>query len=614
MARPRQVPLDDCYEKIQISDYSGGLATAIGALSLASNQFPAALNVIHLPGRLLFRGGYTITASLPGPADAAYYFKDSDGDEHYAVWSDGGLYDCIAGNAVVIEAACYTAGQNIGAVADDGVLYWSTGLPVPVPIRYWNPVAGTFGQLAGNLIPAGSVNPPASDFLILYQGCIVALAPFWGSPLVTDRSQPIVFCWADVNDPTTWIAANSYQVGSNNGGRLEYGRQFGISADGITPTQTLMIFRNDEGVYAYSGALSQLHEQLLNCDVGMKDRQSAQYLPTNGEFGVVIWLGRDGQFWKTNGVNCLPISAATILPTLSTAYYSALLEDPDTRFPSGYNEQWQYYFCSVGGIQFVYRWPVDSWTLFQGWPVGPTFIAPDENGLPALFAAAHVPFLATPFQLDSSELGSNDVLSDSPSQQQVYALTQIARIGFSDLGVMPSVYWASPVLHGGDFNLFKMFHWASITTLDTGVLYNVVGRSVRRSDGSVMVTKTMPLQAPLSQGAPFILGQSVLGGSDVLSDPLLAALSPGSPVSMQCRLSVPIPVSEWWPAGMNELLQGNAMQLIVSYGGGANAFDLLGSQIDYISRGYRRGSGTFYNPEALTDLPFDVFLPTFPTS
>lgn len=242
--------IEDNYSRIQITDFQGGLATAIGALSLQNNQFAACRNIIPMIGRVLFRGGWDIYATIPAAADAAFRFTDQNGNQHFVVWAGGSVYDVVGGGASLVEGAIYTAGQNIGAVADDGVLYWSTGQPNPVPIRYWNPVLGTTGQLPGNLMPSGAVDPPASDFLLMVNGSIVALAPTWGSPSGPDVYQPVVFCWSNVNAPDTWIATNSQQVGSRDGGRLEYARNFGVSDVGVSPERKLLMFRNDFGVWA----------------------------------------------------------------------------------------------------------------------------------------------------------------------------------------------------------------------------------------------------------------------------------------------------------------------------------------------------------------------------
>jgi hypothetical protein len=583
MARPPSAPLDDAYRSIIINDFSGGLVTVASSLSLASNQSPDMLNVIHLPGRLLFRGGYDyISDPFPAGADAAYPFYDSVGAKHYVVWANGNVYDVVNGNLQLIEAGVYTAGQRIGHVAHRGILYWSSGQPVPVPMRFWKPSDNTKGPVTNSGAP-GSADPPASDFLFLYLNSIVALAPTWGAPLVATTYQPNVFIWCATDDPTTWIGSSSQAVGDMNTGRVEFGRPFGIADVGVAPFRTIIIGRNDFGVYAYEGALGSLEERLLNCPVGMKDRDSVQYLPTDNSFGTIIWLGTDGQVWGTNGINAT-VKSGPIQPTITQAYTSALVANPGARFFSGYNQDWQYYWVDISGTQFMYRWETNSWSKFSGWPSGPSFASFDSTGAPAYFVA-----------------------SAGPSNA---ALAQIGLMGVPDDGSMPSVYWKSPYLHAGNFNIFKDFHWCAVATYDGGVTYVMDASSIKRQDNSAMVANPMNLVAPSDVPAgtgPFILGSSILGGPDVLSSSTPVTGLGGVPVVLQGRFAVPIPADTFMPEGHFETLKGNACQISISHEGDEAAFDLLGVEVQYVPRGYRRGSGTLYNPEALTGQPFDPY-------
>lgn len=573
MARTPQSTLDDSYKAIPITSFDGGMVTTASPLILGSNQSPAMLNVIHLPGRLMYRGGYLNFCPTPGSADGSYSFYDQNGTKHWMVWANGNVYDCVSGVATVVEAAVYTAGQRIGVCDLQGILYWSTGQPNPVPIRFWNPKLNTKGALPAS--GSGDINPPASDFLMIYTNAIVALAPTWAGSY-----QPNVMCWSDINAPATWRALNSQAVGPLNNGRVEFARPFGIAEVGVPPFGNIIVGRNDFGIFAYKGALGSLQEALLNCPVGIKDRDSAQYLPTAGSFGTIVWLGNDGQVWASNGITCQVISG-DILPTLQAAYGTAIANNNAARFYSGYNQQWQYYYLDVGGTQFVYRWPTNSWTMFQGWPSGPSFSTFDGTGAPAYYVASAAPS------------GNN--------------LSQIGVIGSADNGVMPAVYYTSPVLHGGNFNLFKDFHWGAIAVLDNGVQYQLSASSIKRTDGSQMVASNIPLTAPANPGGnPFIVGSSLLGGSDVLSGPG-QVLSSGTPVVMQGRFAVPIAADEWYPNGHMETLKGNGCQLTISRVGGANRFDLLGAEVLYVSRGYRRGSGGLYSPDAVANQPFDPF-------
>jgi hypothetical protein len=570
MANPPRAPLDDNYSVITINDFSGGMVTIASPLVLGSNQSPSILNCIPLPGRLQYRGGTQNICDLPANPDAAYEFFDSNGGKHYVVWAGGSLYDCVTGVAVAIENAVYTAGQRIGVVDYNGSLYWSTGMPNPVPIRIWTPSTGAKGAV----VSTGPDATPASDFLFLYTNAIVCLAPYWPG---SGTYQPNVFAWAGINNPSYWNAASSQAVGALNNGRLEFAMPFGISAEGVQPFENIIVGRNDLGIFAYSGALGSFHEALLNCPFGVRDRDTVQYLPTDGMFGTLVYLATDGQVWGTNGINCAPISG-NILNALRDAYRLAIANDPKQRFFSGYNQQWNYYWLDIAGTQFVYRWEQKAWAKFQGWPSGPSFNAIDGSGAPANFIAAR---------------GGN-------------YLAQVGVIGIGDNGAMPNISYTTPVLHGGDWNRFKEFHWGAIATYDTGAKYQMAATSIKRSDNSQMVATSQTMTAPGQTGTPFIVGQSLLGGPDVLGG--VAPGGSGTPVIMQGRFAVPIPADEWFPQGHNETLKGNGAQLTISYAGGAKAFDLLGVEVLYVPRGYRRGSGTSYNPEDLTGQPFDPFV------
>lgn len=571
MARSPGAPLDDSYSAIKITDFSGGMVTQASPLVLGSNQCAALMNCIHLPGRLIFRGGYDNIAGLPAGADGAWKFYDSNGAKHYAVWSNGNLYDCVSGTATLVESSVYTAGQKIGSLDYNNVLYWSSGQPVPVPLRFWNPAAATHGAVA----QTGASPPPSSDFIFLYTNAIVALAPTWSGPTY----QPNVFGWSAINDPGNWNTANSQASGPLNGGRLEFGMPFGIAEVGVSPFQNIVIGRNDLGIYAYSGALGSLHEALLNCPVGVKDRATAQYLPTAGQFGTIVFLGTDGQVWSTNGIAANVISG-DILPTLQSAYSLAIANNVSQRFYSGYNQAWQYYYVDIAGTQFVYRWPTNSWTMFSGWPSGISFNSTDATGAPGMFIA-------------SNAVNNNN-------------LSQVGVMGLADNGTMPPVYYVSPVLHGGDFNKFKDFQWGAIATFDTGAIYNMTAQSIRYGNSTQMVANTVQLTSPQTGASLFIIGQSLLGGPNVLGLPA-TSISPGTPVVMQGRFAVPIPASEFMPAGRLETLKGNGCQIKIAYGGGSNVFDLLGVEVLYVPKGYRRGSGAQYNPEDLSNQPFDPF-------
>ena len=564
------------YRSIILDDFSGGWVTMTGALALQRNQSPDMLNLIALPGRLRFRGGYQNVCALPDGADGAYPFYDSDNAKHFAVWCGGDLYDLISGTPVLVTASVYTAGSRIGRTDLNGILYWSCGQPNPVYMQYWDPVAATFGAVAASA-GMGHIDPPASDYLFIYLNSIMALAPTWQSPTVY---QPNVFAWCGTNDPSDWQAANSQAVGANNGGKVVFGIPFGIANTGIVPGRTFLIGRNDQGIWAYTGAMPTLTESILNCPVGCLAGESVQYIPTSGAFGVVNFLGTDGQIWQVNGVNAVIVSG-NILDTISQAVSYALQLNPNQRFYSGYNEEWQYYWVDINGTQYAYRWQTSAWMKFQGWPTGPIFSTIGFTGAPVYYTAGNG---ASPY------------------------LSQIAMDHTFDNGVMPTTYYDTPYLHGGDLRLMKEFPWITIGAYDTGTLYSVKGTGNKRLDGSHMESDESMLQAPLTTNLDnaFILGSSLLGGPNVLTT--TSPVVGGNPVIMQTVLACPVTETKFIPAGIKETLKANAMKLRIAYAGGTQAaYDILQIQAQFVPKGYMRGAGNQFNPTAGAPDNFDPF-------
>lgn len=578
MARKQRGALDDAYSKLIINDFSGGLNLNKGALALNVNESPAMLNVVPFPGRLQYRGGWTIYANLSAATDHAYDFYDQDGEKHFVSWNDGNVYDVVSGAEVSVEAAAYTAGERVGAVALNGILYWSTQT---VPLRYWDPAAGTTGAVA----QTGATAPPRSPYLFLYTNAIVAL----GVDYTGTDWQPTVMGWSAINDPGDWDASNSQLVGPlSTVARLEFGIVFGIAETGVAPFRTFIVGRSDEGVYSYTGALGSLTEALINVPTGCADGASAQYMPSADKFGMIIFLGTDGQFYVTNGITAVPVSI-NVLPLLSNQYTLSFANGASPRFYSGYNEQKQYYFCNVNDYQFVYKWDTGAWSLFQGWPVGPTLIAPDANGVPSLFVS---------------------------SVQDPYVFAQIGIDQTFDNMSPPSVYYETPDLHMGDPNRMKEYNWAGLFTYETDTQYELTAESMANCDGTQYETTPLyfpPGDLPPEQSGIFRLAISLLGGSDVLgggSSP--SVVGTGAPVVCAGRLSVPVE-GEGMLAGMANLTQplfGGAARVRVAYNGGVMDYELLAIEVRYLQRGYLRTGNTGTNPESGIPTAFDPYIPS----
>jgi hypothetical protein len=558
------------------ADFAGGWVVYTGAMALSSNQSPNMLNVIPFPGRLQYRGGWTPYSTLPFTADASYQFYDADEASHFMVWAGGNLYDCVSGSPTLIASSVYVpnappVGGRIGHCDLNGILYWSTG---SVAIQFWDPVGGGLGPVA----QTGSSPVPSSPFLTIYTNSIIACGVNF-TPAVEADFQSTVFSWSAVNEPGNWTAANSQAVGPDNAAHIEFATQFGMAEIGVAPFRNLIVGRADQGIYSYSGALGQLIESVINCPVGCLDSGSVQYLPSAESFGTVVFLGTDGQFWATNGITAYPISLP-ILPVLSSTIQSALTTNQNQRFWSSYNEKLQYYYCDIGGTQFVYKWDLKCWTKFTGWPSGPAFTVNSGGttnfGVPSVYIASSN--ASTPY------------------------LGLVAQDQITDNGSTPSVYYQTPYLHFGDLESYKEYEWIDLITYNTGTNYSVSGQATILADGTMVESSTLLFNQPAALGTNyFILNVSALNGPDVLAPSTISAVGTGTPITMHGRLSVPItPTSPYMRGltGMTERLRGTAVSFTISYAGGTMDYELIGVECRYKDNGeYKRSGGKKFSAQ-----------------
>lgn len=580
MARVPKDTLDNSYARLVLSDFSLGLNTYKGALALGSNESPDMLNVIPFPGRLQYRGGWDIHSTIPLNPDHVTNFFDTNGTKHFITWAGGNIYENVNSSPTLLLSNVYVPGQLVGSVVLNGVLYWSTAT---VALQFYNPVTST----SGDVVQTGPSLVPMSPYIFLYTQSIVALQVDFGTGV-----QENVFSWSGINDPGYWDAAQSQAVGPRNGGSLVFGVVMGIANIGVAPFRSFIVGRDDEGIYGYSGALGTLQEFLVNCPTGCIDGASAQYLPSAGKLGTVVFLGKDAQIWATDGISAEPISIP-VLPTLAADVQNAIVADGlSVRFFSGYNERYQYYFVCVNGKQYVYKWDLKAWSLFSGWPVGPVMTAPNSNSLPSLFVAS------------KSTYSGN------------YVLAEIALDQTKDNGSIPSVYYKTPYLHMGDPNMFKEFHWIVPFFLQTGSKYTVGGTSLPRPDGTFYTTSTLTFTTQQSAGTvsnPFILDTSILDGTDVLGSAVVSAIGTGTPQVNKGRLSCPITGTGMLKgvSGLNQVLMGKAAQFTISLSSSSSVcdFELIGLQTLFLERGYDRDGGSSFNVEGGINSSFDIFAP-----
>lgn len=560
--------LDDSHKQLLLIDFAGGLNTNTGAYDLASNETPDCLNVIPFPGRLQYRGGYTLFCALPGAADGALEFFDSNGNRHYAVWSMGNLYDCVSGSAVLIAAGKYIAGQQIGNVADSGSLYYST---ITTTLRKWNPVAATEAAVTG------SYPIPASAFLTLYAGSLIALAPTLSGTRFANE-----FVWSNVNDPTTWLPANAQQVGGLEGGPLNFIAQMGVSNSAVAPSRQLIVSKQNGFIYSYQGALGTLQESVVSSAVGLQDGRSGVFVPIN--LGAIVFLGQDFQIYSTDGNTATQISLK-INNSFYTAIQNAVVSG--AFFQGAYNERFQYYIIDIGNnTQYIYRWETSSWSKFQGWPSGYWMNGVDVNGFPTLFVAA---------------TGGTPGLYETSLDNQ------------SDNGNMPSIYYTTPYLHGGVPNREKEYQWIDLSVINTPLAsYSVNGQGLPRLNNTMQTMGQLILAAPAPASSSLALIWGV-GEWGVNYWGLPVASTTPSVVPIHGPIMVPVPVTRFTRPGLVEPLRSGAAQFTIAADGSVPTYDVDGIAIRYAERGFRFvGAAKYDTEDGIIQTGTDPYVPLRP--
>jgi hypothetical protein len=567
---------DDGLPTVKLPDISGGLNTMEGILSLPSNQTPMCANVIGFPGRTLYAGGYSLytqnTVNTSG-ADASWEFFDVNNAKHIIEWRGGQMFDTVNGVLVTVSGATYTAGQDIGHVDENGVLYWCTA---SVPLQAYNGSTNTAVVSSGS---AGSVAIPTGTYLCAYAGSIVV-----ANPGISGSANPGSFIPSNVNDPTTFIGANLTATGSNN--YIEAMVPMGVAAGGVPPTNSIMVLGSKYVILA-QGPVNSLKLNSVNVPVGCLDGNSVVYVPTGDLLGSVVFMGTDTQFWWTNGITAEWISKQ-ILDYVNINVQDAYNYNPNQRFFAAYNGRYQYYICDLGvggGQQLIYRWQSKAWYVVQGWPSGAYLTGTTGIGFPCNYVAS----------ADANTPGMYIVGQDN--------------INFN--GTNPQIFFNTPYLHANDPSLDK--EWQYITLEMNNIIpaaYQVYAQSQPRANGSVLKSNTLTFMNPTLANAM----ASNYGIWDVSKWDSGALWAPGlahgtltnpteTPYQAAGMLSVPVPKSVWVPYNTTQPLRSPAALFNISWtaNGLTNAiptFDILGFQTRYKPMGHATTGGATYAAES----------------
>ncbi len=462
--------LDDSMLRLGVTDFSGGLNSEGDPHDLDLNTSPDCQNVkITRDGRLIGRFGWVErVASLPAAPDGLAFFYDSAGNRRLALWADGNLYEVSNFTLVAIASSIYAAGQRIAWTTLNGILYFSDGVTISGAsgVYYWDPASPANGYLASSGTP-GTIAAPACKVMTTYAGSLVlGNLTYHGSGITANDT----FIWSNVNDPTTIVGTNLQRVGAGAGGHINCMLPLAVANVGVSPFKTILVGKSEFGIYAYSGALGQLAEIIVNCPTGVRDGETLRYIPGPDGSGYACFLGTDNKVWAVNGTQAVEISN-NIRTELGEAIETSLADSPYQRITSVINTKDFQYVLDIGrNIHYVYHYDKKAWTRYSGWPSGHWTEARNSAGAYNLYCADR-----TALTMKEANLSLKD----------------------GSASILP--YWKTPFIHAGDSEMLKTWKWiyAAFRT-NNG---NVTVQATANLDSGVTTTKTMTPASVLNGAA-----------------------------------------------------------------------------------------------------------------
>ena len=567
MAQLPQGAFDDSLPSVVMKDISGGLNLQEGAFNLASTETFSCMNVIGFPGRTIYVGGFApyTTASVSAPADGNWQFYDVNEAKHLIEWRGGNMYDNVNGIVTLIASSIYIAGQNIGRIDQNGILYWCTAT---VTVQQFNGTANTPVVSSGD---TGTGPIPTGTCMCSYAGSIVVGNPGFGAD-----QNPGSFIPSNVNDPTSFITANLTETGGNN--FIQAMVPMGVAAGGVPPTNSIMICGSEFLILA-QGVVNQLKLNSVNVPMGCQDGNSVQYIPTGDLLGSVIYLGNDNQFWETNGITGDCISKK-LLNWLNLTLQNSKASNPSIRFSGAYGARYQYYLCDLGMNQLLlYRWQQKAWYFVQGWPSG--FYCNGTTGIG--FPANYVSNTTSSF---------------------TYGIYQVGQDNIAFNGVQPSIFFNTAYMHANDPSMMKEWQYLELSMNNiipavyqvtaTGLPYEQVPAPV-----SNPLTFLNPLLITMLEANYGIWNQSLW--DHAVWGPG-SSTSPQQPYPASGMLVQSVPETVWNPV-TTQPLRSSAVSFNISWtsNGVANAipdFDILNLQARYKTMGHLMVGGQQYSAES----------------
>jgi len=549
--------IDDALKSLYIGDFSGGLNSEMDPIDLPINASPDCENVrVTKGGRVIGRDGTTVrVSSLPAAnSDGAAFFYDDNGERRLVVFNNGALYDCTSYTAVLIQSACYTSGNRVAATVLNRVLYFSDGETITTVgsddsgIWKWDPVnSPTSASILISAGTAGTIETPAAKCLTTYAGSLV----LGRIKYVGGTYAKHAVMWSNVNDPTTIVGTNIFQVGQGQGGEINAVVPMAVTAVGVSPYRAIFVGKSEQGIYHLKGALtvSDLSEVLINAPTGVLDGATVQFIPGVDGAGYIVWLGTDYKVWFTSGVESGELSLP-IRSELASAIQERHIIHTDPKFTSVRHFKRFQYILDIGkdenGVStaYVYDWDLKIWTRYKRFPSGFWCEAKDTNGQAAIYCA------------DGDDL-------------------QQADTGTTDNGTQIEPYWKTGFAHAELVDILKVWHWIYISymTDDTDL---VITATVNHGRGSSSV-KTIAFDSDGSDAAS--LWDEAIWDTDTWE---VTNHEQYPPYKRRTRLTVET------TEGSKGLLNGYDVQVKIAQSSDGGHFEILGFNLLYLPRGRKR--------------------------
>lgn len=264
-------------------DFSGGVNAVSSPFNLKENQIQRGRNLLlDEQGALTTRDGYVIITTSPNTTDPIIYrgvLNTSNGSSlPYAIQGPGTigntLYrtDTTPWTSLGTFNTGYATPQSVTAIDQDVI---ASGYEVPVIINS----SGNFSRLTA---AGGQTLPPGAKHIAFHLGSLW----LWNTnPTTTSLDGTSSLRMSDPNNIASWPNASQTFI-SKDDGQVGMGlAEFTLAETGISPTQTLVAFKNYSG-YQVTGVFgsSNFSIQKIKSDMGCTAPRTIQFV---SGFGII---------------------------------------------------------------------------------------------------------------------------------------------------------------------------------------------------------------------------------------------------------------------------------------------------------------------------------------